>query len=103
MSINAMPMTTNGRELSRLLSAAVVNQRFCRLLLSNPATALATGYNGESFRLAKEEKDLVLSIQAKTLEDFARQITAKHPQETRGYPGNEAHHPSTSMSYSYTV
>jgi hypothetical protein len=68
--------SSNGKELSRLLTAAVVNQRFCNLLLTNPATALAIGYNGESFRLGKEEHDLILSIQAKTLADFARQLTS---------------------------
>ncbi len=104
--MNTIPMqtTSNGREISRLLSAAVVNKRFCKLLLSSPATALATGYNGESFRLAKEEKDLVLSIRAKTLEDFARQITVQRNQANRGLLGNEVHHHSiSSVSYSYMV
>jgi hypothetical protein len=62
------------RELSRLLTAAVVNKRFCKLLLTNPASALASGYNGESFRLDRDDKDLVLSIRAKSLAEFARQI-----------------------------
>ena len=42
------------REFSRLISAAVVNQRFCNLLLINPMIALSTGYNGESFHLTAE-------------------------------------------------
>jgi hypothetical protein len=67
--------STYGRGLSRLLTAAVINQRFRHLLLTNPETALAAGYNGESFSLANEEKDLVLSIHAKSLADFARQLT----------------------------
>jgi len=75
MSASPLPTSMNGRELSRLLSAAVVNQRFCRLLLTSPATALETGYNGESFRLEKEDQELILSIQAKNLSDFARQLT----------------------------
>jgi hypothetical protein len=65
----------HGKGLSRLLTAAVVNKRFRHLLLTNPETALASGYNGESFSLANEEKDLVLSIQAISLADFAAQIT----------------------------
>jgi hypothetical protein len=65
---------TNGRELSRLLTAAVVNRRFCQLLLSNPETALASGYHGEAFRLGSEEKKRILSIQAQSLADFARQL-----------------------------
>lgn len=67
----------NGREISRLLTAAVVNQRFCNLLLSNPASALDSGYNGETFSLASEEKDLILSIQANSLSDFARQLAGR--------------------------
>ncbi len=62
------------KELSRLLTAAVVNQRFCRLLLANPANALACGYNGESFRLESEIEHRVLSIQAKSLAEFASQL-----------------------------
>ena len=73
----------NGVEFSRLLTAAVVNQRFCKLLLSNPASALASGYNGESFRLGKEERDFILSIQAKNLADFARQLTGAQPGNYR--------------------
>ena len=63
-----------GRELSRLLTAAVINQRFCHLLLNYPDKALATGFNGESFRLARDERDRVLAIRAKTIADFARQL-----------------------------
>jgi hypothetical protein len=65
----------NGRELSRLLTAAVINQKFCKLLLTNPAIAMATGYNGEPFSLASEERDLILSIHAKSLPEFAMQLT----------------------------
>lgn len=64
-----------GGELSRLLTAAVVNQRFCKLLLNNPERALACGYNGEAFRLASEEKKRVLSIRARSLAEFATQLT----------------------------
>jgi hypothetical protein len=61
-------------ELNRLLSAAVVNQRFCQLLLSNPEEALALGCNGERFALSAEEKAQVLAIQADSLQSFASQL-----------------------------
>ena len=64
-----------GKELSRLITAAVVNQEFCSLLLANPAVAVATGYNGEPFDLAMEEQELILSIRATSLADFAKQLT----------------------------
>lgn len=78
--INAMksyPMDTvpfNG-ELSRLVTAAVVNKKFCDLLLTSPAAALAAGYNGESFHLRPEEQEVVISIRASSLTDFAIQLT----------------------------
>ena len=80
----------DGKELSRLITAAVVNRQFCNLLLTNPAMALATGYNGEDFHLATEEQELIASIRATSLADFAKQLTKNgngnghHP----GYNGN---------------
>jgi hypothetical protein len=64
--------------ISRLLTAAVVNQGFCKLLLSNPEQAISSGYNGEAFRLDRHEKELVLSIRANSLADFAGKVTNEH-------------------------
>ncbi len=64
-----------GCELNRLLAAAVVNDRFQKLLLDHPEKALQEGYQGESFFLTQQEFDLVLSIRASTLKDFAFQLT----------------------------
>jgi hypothetical protein len=61
--------------ISRLITAAVVNQGFRKLLLSNPEKAIATGYNGETFRLDRQEKELILSIQATSLADFAVKLS----------------------------
>jgi hypothetical protein len=60
--------------LNQLLCAAVVNNGFRESLLRNPAQALATGYSGQSFSLTAEERDLVLRIKARRLEDLAGQI-----------------------------
>jgi hypothetical protein len=65
---------SNDAELSRLINAAVVSMEFCNLLLSNPASALAEGYNGESFRLTGKDHALVLSIKATSLHEFALQV-----------------------------
>jgi hypothetical protein len=75
----------NGKELSRLITAAVVNRSFCNLLLANPATALAAGYNGEPFHLATEEQEFVLSIRATSLIDFAKQLTQNGNGNGHGY------------------
>jgi hypothetical protein len=76
LPISSKSSAACGREISRLLTAAIVNQSFCHLLLTNPASALAKGYNGEAFRLEREERDRVLSIQARSLADFALQLTS---------------------------
>lgn len=69
--------SVNQTELSRLLTAAVINQRFRTLLLTNPANALDYGFHGEPFRLEKVEKDRILAIRAGSLADFARQLTGE--------------------------
>lgn len=76
----AMATHKNGKALSRLISAAVVNQHFCNMLLNHPAEAIANGYSGKPFHLEREEQDLVISINATTLPDFAMQL-AKHQYE----------------------
>jgi dihydrodipicolinate synthase/N-acetylneuraminate lyase len=60
--------------LGRLIAAAVVDQEFRDLLLINSAAALAAGCNGESFHLTPEERELVVSIRASSLVDFAAQL-----------------------------
>ncbi len=61
-------------EISRLLTAAVVNAGFRKMLLANPEMALSKGYKGESFHLSKEERSRIASIHATSLTDFAAQI-----------------------------
>ncbi len=60
--------------ISRVFAAAVVNRQFCDMLLQDPSIALQKGYLGEAFPLSKEEKDLIVSIQANSLSDLAKQI-----------------------------
>lgn len=74
-SSNALSISRNGTELSRLINAAVVSPAFCKQLLTNPEAALATGYNGEIFQLASEERERVASIRATSLIDFALKLS----------------------------
>jgi len=60
--------------LTRVFAAAVVSRQFCKLLLSDPVTALQNGYLGETFKLSTEEHDLLISIHAENLADLARQV-----------------------------
>lgn len=61
-------------EINRVLAAAVVSQKFCALLLSNPARAVEQGYAGQQFLLSDVEYDLVLSARGCSLQEFAQRI-----------------------------
>lgn len=67
--------TYEQQELSRLLSAAVINASFRQALLSNPGQAIARGFRGEKFHLCNEDRKRVASIRASSLADFASQLT----------------------------
>jgi hypothetical protein len=70
----------NDREYSRIMTAAVVNEKFRKLLLSNPRLAIKNGYSGEAFHLALEESERISSIQATSLAEFARQMNCVSSQ-----------------------
>jgi len=70
----AQPVASLSGNLNRLLSAAIVNPHFQRLLLTNPVAALAAGYNGETFQLTQAEYAAVTSMCVNTLRDFATQL-----------------------------
>lgn len=69
--------------ISRLLAAAVVNKNFRDLLLADPVQALAQGYQGEMFSLDYDERNRVLSIQADSLREFARQLSSHQEDRTQ--------------------
>jgi len=62
-------------EYSRILSAAVINQRFRDKLLSDPAKAIAIGFNGESFNLSDVEKNELSSLKGLSLTEFALKLS----------------------------
>lgn len=77
--MNLLETETNGsvlphQEISRILTAAVINHSFCNLLLSNPAKAIAAGYRGQPFHLPKDDRVRLASIQASSLAEFAAQL-----------------------------
>ncbi|NMC46319.1 MAG: hypothetical protein GYA52_05745 [Chloroflexi bacterium] len=63
------------REISRILSAAVINEGFCSSLLKTPSIAIDSGYYGEFFNVNAQEKAKIEAIHASNLVDFATQIT----------------------------
>ena len=68
------------QEISRILTAAVINSHFRQMLLNNPAGAIAKGFGGEAFHLDVEDKQYLASIRATSLQDFASQI-ARNPNK----------------------
>ncbi len=85
MATVSRPMMQSAN-ISRLITAAVINQEFRQLLLSNPEKAINTGYNGEKFSLERAEKELILSIRATSLADFAVKLSSAHPGSERCSP-----------------
>jgi len=63
--------------LTSVFAAAVVNQNFREILLRDPKAALNQGYLGKGFSLSQEETSLILSINASSLGDLARQIISE--------------------------
>ncbi len=62
-------------EINRVLAAAVVSRKFCALLLSDPAKAIAQGFAGEKFHLSPDEYNLILSAQRSSLAELAMQLS----------------------------
>jgi hypothetical protein len=60
--------------LSSVFAAAVVNQSFREMLLRDPETAIQRGYLGRNFSLSREETYLLVSINANSLTDLAKQV-----------------------------
>jgi len=62
------------QEFSRLITAAVINGQFRKVLLNNPGKAIASGFGGEAFNLAGDVKQRLSTIRANSLADFASQL-----------------------------
>ena len=81
--------TSPSSAINRLLTAAVVNQNFRDLLLKDPRRALSQGFQGETFSLNYQERNLILSIQADNLRDLALQVTSSqdggHQEQSQEY------------------
>ena len=73
-----LPLSVNTQAphsgLSGVFAAAVVNQNFCEMLLNNPEEALKQGYLGKTFTLSQEDASLIISLNAKSLTDLAKQV-----------------------------
>ncbi|MFA5419484.1 MAG: hypothetical protein WC341_13615 [Bacteroidales bacterium] len=66
---------TKSTELSRILSAAVISEPFCQLLLNSPTHAIESGFHDEYFNVNAQELAKIEAIHASNLVDFATKIT----------------------------
>ena len=73
----ALDVTKDADSISRLLVAAAVNPKFCTRLLSNPQQALQAGFGGEGFPLSQPTRDVLVSIRASTLPEFALKLNER--------------------------
>jgi hypothetical protein len=60
--------------VSAVFAAAVVSQSFRSLLLKDPELALQQGYMGKRFGLSPEDTSLIVSLNAGSLGDLAKQV-----------------------------
>ena len=75
-TIHQKKRTLSGqKEYSRFISAAVINKRFRNRLLNDPVKAISSGYSGEQFNINTKEQLRLSSIKAKSLADFASQLS----------------------------
>ena len=73
-SIATLDVSNDADSISRLLVAAAVNAKFCDRLLANPQQALQAGFGGERFPLSQPTLDMLVSIRASTLTEFALKL-----------------------------
>jgi len=66
-------------KLNRIVGEAIINQEFCRRLLTDPRTA-AIGFD-----LATDELELLSSLQADSVDQLARCLVSALALDERGY------------------
>jgi len=77
--VNVVDPIVDRANINRLLAAAVINTGFRSLLLSNPRMALQAGFAEEQFSLSAQAEELLVSIHAPSLKEFAQQLCEKLP------------------------
>lgn len=61
-------------EISRIMTAAVVNLNFRQNLLTNPLHAIENGFGDETFALEEDQEEQLANIHATSLEEFASKV-----------------------------
>ena len=77
--VHVIDTVADRANINRLLAAAVINTGFRSLLLNNPRMALKAGFAEEQFALSTQAEELLTSIHAPSLKEFAQQLCEKLP------------------------
>jgi hypothetical protein len=73
-SIPTIDTSQDTDSISRLLVAAAINPRFCAALLADPRYTAQRGFGGEGFPLSSTALDVLGSVRATTLPEFATKL-----------------------------
>jgi hypothetical protein len=78
-----MPSVSFSPELIRLVGAAAISPDFCHLLLDDPELAMEGRSHGAPFLITRSEREIICSISATSLADFAAQLVASSVNRDR--------------------
>ena len=84
-SVTTLDTSQDADSITRLLIAAAVSSRFCASLLTNPQHTVQAGFGGESFPVSQPTMNVLASIRASTLPEFAgklNEMLANTPRAT---------------------
>lgn len=82
-SIPAVETSRDTDSIARLLVAAAINPRFCATLLADPQYAAQKGFGGEGFPLSPSTLEVLGSVRASTLSEFACKLNEILGSSTR--------------------
>jgi len=68
--------------INQLICAAVVDEKFCNVLLKSPEKALSKGYLSHHFDLSPDEIRFIKNIHADTIESFASKVATRNSYQT---------------------
>ncbi len=76
----------------QLLGAAAVSKNFFERFISNPKKALQEGFQGQPFDLSNEEYDYLVSINPKSVKEFAQLVIERGNHNGNGAHKNNGYH-----------
>ena len=90
VTVNAQPSAEDYLVYSRILAAAIVSPRFQTDLLTDPGSALQSGYQGETFQLSDDGWTWLLSKTTDSLPGLASQLVPTTSSRSTFSPSYQA-------------